>query len=301
MSIEVRVAESDADLEAWIHVRRTLFPNESAGSVERQRELAAAGRLLLVAELDGELAGSGIADRSSNLERAFLVPRVLPAMQRRGVGTALLRALVAHALQMNVPGVSSLVDGNDGGAMAFAQRFGFEEVERQVEQVRTLSGTEEAVSPLPDGVEVVTIEDRPELLERSYELALQGYEDMVLPWTVVVPIEEWLRDEATVPGGSLVALANGEIVGFSGLMEHDTEGVAEDGLTVVRRDWRRRGLAKALKEREIEWAAANGLKEIVTWTQRGNEGMRAVNEQLGYVYRDVSVSVMALLPVRGLD
>ena len=294
MSIEVRVAESDADLEAWIHVRRTLFPNESAGSVERQRELATADRLLLVAELDGEVAGSGIADRSSNLERAFIVPRVLPAMRRRGVGTALLRALVSRALQMDVPGVSSLVDGNDGGAMAFAQRFGFEEVERQVEQVRTLDGTEEAVSPLPDGVEVVTIEERPELLERSYELALQGYEDMVLPWTVVVPIEEWLRDEATVPGGSLVALANA-------LMQHDSEGVAEDGLTVVRRDWRRRGLAKALKEREIEWAAANGLSEIVTWTQRGNDGMRAVNEQLGYVYRDVSVSVMSLLPVRGLE
>lgn len=301
MSIEVRAAESDPDLEAWIHVRRTLFPTESAGTVEQQRERATPDRLLLVAELDGELAGSGIADRSSNLERAFIVPRVLPALRRRGVGTALLRALVGHALQMDVPGVSSLVDGNDAGAMAFAQRFGFEEVERQVEQVRTLSGTEEAVSPLPDGVEVVTIEDRPELLERSYELALQGYEDMVLPWTVVVPIEEWLRDEATIPGGSLVALANGEIVGFSGLMQHDSEGIAEDGLTVVRRDWRRRGLARALKEREIEWAAANGLKEIVTWTQRGNDGMRAVNEQLGYVYRDVSVSVMSLLPVKGLE
>jgi hypothetical protein len=29
--------------------------------------------------------------------------------------------------------------------------------------------------------------------------------------------------------------------------------------------------------------------------------MRAVNEQLGYVYRDVSVSVMTLLPVKGLE
>jgi mycothiol synthase len=301
MSIEVRAAVSDADLEAWIHVRRTLFPNESAGTVEQQRERETPDRSLLVAELDGELAGSGIADRSSNLERAFLVPRVLPAMRRLGVGTALLRALVGHALRMEVPGVSSLVDGNDAGAMAFARRFGFEEVERQVEQVRSLDGTEAAVSPLPDGIEVVTIEERPELLERSYELALQGYEDMVLPWTVVGPIEEWLRDEATIPGGSLVALANGDIVGFSGLMRHDSDGVAEDGLTVVRRDWRRRGLAKALKEREVEWAAANGLKEIVTWTQRGNDGMRAVNEQLGYVYRDVSVSVMTLLPVKGLE
>ena len=301
MSIGVRAAESDADLEGWIHVRRTLFPNESAGTVEQQRERATPDRLLLVAELDGKLAGSGIADRSSNLERAFIVPRVLPGLRRRGVGTALLRELVSHARRMEVPGVSSLVDGNDGGAMAFAERFGFEEVDRQVEQVRSLDGTETAVTPLPDGVEVVTIEEHPELLERTYELALQGYEDMVLPWTVVVPIEEWLRDEATFPGGSFVALTDGEIVGFSGLMRHDSDGVAEDGLTVVRRDLRRRGLATALKEREIEWAAANGLNEIVTWTQRGNDGMRAVNEQLGYVYRDVSVTVMTLLPVRGLE
>jgi len=301
MSIEVRAAESDADLEGWIHVRRTLFPNESAGTVEQQRERATPDRLLLVAELDGKLAGSGIADRSSNLERAFIVPRVLPGLRRRGVGTALLRELVSHARRMEVPGVSSLVDGNDGGAMAFAERFGFEEVDRQVEQVRSLDGTETAVTPLPDGVEVVTIEEHPELLERTYELALQGYEDMVLPWTVVVPIEEWLRDEATFPGGSFVALTDRDIVGFSGLMRHDSDGVAEDGLTVVRRDWRRRGLARALKEREIEWAAASGLNEIVTWTQRGNDGMRAVNEQLGYVYRDVSVTVMTLLPVRGLE
>ena len=77
MSIEVRRAESDADLEAWIHVRRALFPNETAGTVEWHRELATPD-LLLVAELDGQLAGSGLADRSSNLERAFLAPRVLP-------------------------------------------------------------------------------------------------------------------------------------------------------------------------------------------------------------------------------
>jgi GNAT superfamily N-acetyltransferase len=147
----------------------------------------------------------------------------------------------------------------------------------------------------------VAISEQPEVLERTYELALQGYEDLALPWTVVVPLEEWLRDEATLPGGSIVALADGEIVGYSGLMEHDSAGVAEDGLTVVRRDWRRRGLAKALKERELAWAAANGIREVVTWTQRGNEGMRVLNERLGYEYRDVSVMVMAPLPVRGLE
>jgi mycothiol synthase len=80
-------------------------------------------------------------------------------------------------------------------------------------------------------------------------------------------------------------------------VQHDNDGVAEDGLTVVRRDWRRRGLATTLKRMEISWAAANGYREIVTWTQRGNEGMRSLNERLGYEYRDVSVTMVAPLPL----
>ena len=63
----------------------------------------------------------------------------------------------------------------------------------------------------------------------------------------------------------------------------------------MRRDWRRRGLAEALKRAKLAWAAENGIAEIVTWTQRGNEGMRALNERLGYAYRSVSISVHAPL------
>ena len=97
--------------------------------------------------------------------------------------------------------------------------------------------------------------------------------------------------------GSFVALADGRIVGYSGLMAHDNDGVVEDGLTVVRRDWRRRGLAKALKQRELAWATAAGFAEVVTWTQNGNESMRTVNERLGYEYRDVAITMSATLPL----
>ncbi len=68
---------------------------------------------------------------------------------------------------------------------------------------------------------------------------------------------------------------------------------AEDGLTAVRRDWRRRGLARALKQRKLAWAAENGIREIVTWTQQGNDGMRMLNEELGYEYRHVSLTMTA--------
>ena len=107
---------------------------------------------------------------------------------------------------------------------------------------------------------MVTIAERPELLEAAYPLARdEGYPDLALEGSISIPLDEWLRDEATLPEGSFVALADGEIVGYSGLMAHDNDGVAEDGLTVVRRDWRRRGLAKALKQRELAWAAAAGF------------------------------------------
>jgi hypothetical protein len=43
----------------------------------------------------------------------------------------------------------------DEGSLAFAHRFGFVEVDRQIEQVRTV-GTEQPPTALPGGVVVVT-------------------------------------------------------------------------------------------------------------------------------------------------
>jgi GNAT superfamily N-acetyltransferase len=171
--IELREAVSDPDLEDSIRVRRADVPNESASTVELLRAHVRRERLLLLAQLDGELAGSGLSDRSDIGDRFALKPRVLPRARRRGVGTALMRALAAHA-----------------------ERFD------------------------------------------------------------------------------------------------------EDGLTVVRRDRRGRGVAHALKRMELVWAAANGNREVVTRTQQGNEAMRRVNERLGYVYRDESVTMLAPLPLR---
>jgi mycothiol synthase len=65
----------------------------------------------------------------------------------------------------------------------------------------------------------------------------------------------------------------------------------------VRRDWRRRGIASALKRTTIAWAAAAGVEELYTWTQRGNEAMRRLNEWLGYVTRSECLSLEAPLPL----
>jgi GNAT superfamily N-acetyltransferase len=295
MSIEVRRAESDADLEAWSRVKRAVLPNESAWSVQEFRERAEPDTLVLVAELEGEVVGCGLAGRSDVQGRGFVAPRVHPEARRRGVGTALLVALAEHVAGLGFEKATGSAD--DPEAKAFAERFGFEEVDREVEQVIFLPA-DPSEAPLPPDIEVVTIANRPELLREAYPLAqAEGYPDLAVEGDVVIKLDDWLKDEATLPAGSFVALHEGRIVGYSGLMRHDNPGVAEDGLTVVARDWRRRGLAIALKRLELAWAAENGIHEVLTWTQRGNEGMRAVNERLGYEYRTVSVKMMGRVPL----
>ncbi len=98
-----------------------------------------------------------------------------------------------------------------------------------------------------------------------------------------------------------VALAGGEVIGCAGLLpDTDDPERAEHAVTVVRRDWRRRGVAVALKRTCLAWAASRDLREVYTWTQRGNDGMRALNTRLGFATRTESLTMHASLPLTGL-
>ena len=291
--IALRACETDADLQAWLAVRRAVLPNERTASLDKLKGGIRPGDLHLLAELDGELAGSGLVNRSDT-GNAHVAPRVLPGKRGRGVGTALLERLAAHAVEHCYARAGSHVAGDDERSIAFAERFGFEETRREVQQVLEVRAAEPREI---QGVELVSIEARPELLEAAYPVAQQGYEDMPLDG-LDISRETWLAEEATLAAGSFAALAGGQVVGYAGLLRWaDDPGKAEHGLTVVRRDWRRRGLASALKEHQIEWAAANGVRELVTYTQTGNESMRAVNARLGYVTTDVTIAFSRSLPL----
>jgi GNAT superfamily N-acetyltransferase len=291
--IAIRLCETDSDYRAWLAVRRAVLPNERAPSLDELRSAIKPGDLHVLAELDAELAGSGLVNRSDTGD-AHVAPRVLPDKRGRGVGTALLEHLAAHATSKGYSRAGSHVAGDDDGSIAFAHRFGCEELRREVQQVLEVSASEPRAI---EGVEFVSLEERPDLLEAAYPLAQEGYGDMPIEG-LDISLETWLVEGGTLPAGSFAALADGEIVGYAGLLHWaDDPTKAEHGLTVVRRDRRRRGLASALKERQIEWAAANGIHRLVTYTQTGNESMQAVNSRLGYVTTNVSVAFTRSLPL----
>ena len=294
MDLVLTAADDDARLDACLAIWDAITPAEPASpEVVRARNAREPRRLYLLATLDGVPVACGFAGPSQTEGRGFVSPRVLPEARRRGVGTALLLALCDHLHAAGFALATAHVDGHDPASVAFAERFGFVETGRQVEQVRTL-GEEQSLAP-PEGIVFTSVAERPALLQELFPLALQGYADLASVDDVTISLDEWLEEEATIPEASLVALAAGEPVAYSGLS--GTREAASDGLTVVRRDWRRRGLACALKREKLARAAALGIEEIATWTQEANAGMRAVNELLGYRYRELVLDVRAPLPL----
>ncbi|MBI3749564.1 MAG: GNAT family N-acetyltransferase [Chloroflexi bacterium] len=292
--IEIRPAVTDDDLEAWRRVRRAVAPDEASPTTEQLRALGTPDRLLILAETRGILVGSGLADRSQ-ISGGFVAPRILPEHRRRGAGSAVLAALFAHLVSLGFD--TARAHAGDDGSFAFARRHGFEEIDQQVEHVRIVGELEPEPGPY-EGVAFTTVAEQPELLERTFPLARAGVGDLPLAsGTAQLTLNDWMTEEATRPDGSFVALADGAIVGYAGLLAFSDDATrAENGLTVVDRAWRGRGLAEALKRRQLAWASANGIREIVTWTQRGNETMQRLNVRLGYVPRSISRTMQRDLP-----
>jgi RimJ/RimL family protein N-acetyltransferase len=53
-------------------------------------------------------------------------------------------------------------------------------------------------------------------------------------------------------------------------------------MTATLPEFRRRGLALAVKLAAARWAQANGLERVLTENDERNAGMLAINERLGY-------------------
>lgn len=265
----IRVAETDAELDAWARIRTSASPRERLVRPVRSPE-----RLYLLA---GE-SGCARASRSDLEDHASLAVYVLPEARRRGLGGALFDRGSAHARDLGFARLFATVDELSEPGVAFAVAHGFIEVQREVELRREI-GDEREPEPLP-GIVVSSLADRPELLEATYDaVAIEAYADVPLPGSYALTREKWLEEEgAGVPEASFVALADGAVVGYAG-MQPD----GEHGLTAVRRSHRRGGIAIHLKRRQLAWAAAAGVPELVTWTQGPNSAMQRLNERLGYV------------------
>jgi mycothiol synthase len=277
---EIRRADSDGDFAGYAEVWNAITPSEPITVAETRRRLERQPwRLYLVAEHHGEIVGCGFAGRSDSPGRAFFAVRVLPDSRRQGIGMALLEKCWPKAAELGATTVSGRLAADDEDSLRWVANRGFFEVGRDVELVRELGN--ETPPPVLDGIEIKELTAAEH--DAVYAVAVECWPDMATPEPIPAPpYDDWAQEE--LRGPVIFGAFDGErMVAYAALVTRPASPeVLEHGFTAVVRSHRARGIATALKRTQLAWAAEHGYRKLVTYTQEGNEPMRAINAKLGY-------------------
>jgi mycothiol synthase len=316
--VSIRAAV-DSDLDAIVRVHNRARPL-LADTVAALRQRRAAGVALrddvpwirLVAEVDGEIVGTGRAIEASG--GPVPEPGVVyvgietdPDVAGRGVGHLLFEQVKVWAEALGAERLRCLVDLDDERSAAIVQRWGFLPAEAEepprwnyVLEVPRLEGSNLTDMLLP-GVEIVALATRFDddaFCRAVHEVHDEGRAD--IPSTEPFPstvYEDWRAGElrrAADGGVTLVACRAGDATDKAVLGASAAEPVAFVPAafvdwTVVRRSERRRGIGRMLKAAVALWAAERGIDRLDTEVTSDNVAMIAVNASVGY------------RPVKGLE
>jgi GNAT superfamily N-acetyltransferase len=285
--VEIRRVESDEERKRSLEVYNAVFP-EWAVAIEdvlswEQATIARASFLLS----SGDVLDSAHVGVEGHRPEPLASVYVLPDHRRRGAGSALYHAVSGWAVERGHSSLRGAVRESDMESRGWAERRGFREIGRDSLLVLDLATVEPEVEP-PPGVEIVSWAERPELARGMYEVAVEAYADV--PGNEDDPMEsfeDWLAHDmggsGDRPEATFVAVANGEAVGYAKFsLTTARPSVAFHDITGVKRAWRGRGIARALKAAEIAWAKRAGYERLETMNEIRNEPIRRLNERWGY-------------------
>jgi len=290
----VTLADVRPDDARWIALWNEVWPPLATTAEEERSWRAVHPGAFVLQEQDGRVVGGAFALLEPGLPAGLALGGVLVRAAERGAGrgTALLGVARARAAALGASGLRGHLwigpDGEGQATLDWAGRAGFAETARELVVALSLREREPPAVDPPQGVRIVSWADHPRLAPQLHAIAseaipdIPGEEDAVVP-----PLEEWLRNDMSGPydrpEAVLVALAGDEAVGYAKLHLPAARGdVAVNDLTAVRRTWRGRGVAGALKRAQLGWAIRNGYTSLETLNEERNAPIRALNARFGY-------------------
>jgi GNAT superfamily N-acetyltransferase len=287
MTIRELDPEDDAEQVVALirEARPTIVTSIAAWQHREQTIPERAHHRSLVAEVDGRIVAraecrlENLFSDATNL--AFAAVAVTASHRRRGIGTTLFEAAVDHAAAIGATRVLADFYENDDG-VRFARSHGF--FEARAEQESQLDPRTVREAP-PAGVDLRRVADLDPRVVHSVDEAASRDVPSTEPFDAI-PYEEWvghvLENPLFTADGSVVALVDGVAAAVSFLVVDHETGRAANMFTGTLREYRGRGLARAVKLGSIRWAAANGVSLMVTTNDETNAPMLAVNRRLGY-------------------
>lgn len=288
--IEVFPYADEADEQRGLDVFNAVWPHDRLGlDEERSYRASLRDHVDLLARIDGAVGGFALgAIRPERPNLVFAIVTVLAELRRRGSGIALYAAISAWARERGLDTIETIVADDDPESLAFALHRGFTEDSHELGISLDLRPIVPPIVEPPEGVQIVTWAERPELARGIYEIWLEaipdipGAEDEQLE-----PFEDWLAHDMQGPGdrpeATFVAVADDEVIGFAKFSFNSAQPLtAHHDLTGVKRAWRGRGVARALKSTQIAWAKEKGYEELRTTNEERNAPIRRLNQEFGY-------------------
>jgi mycothiol synthase len=216
---------------------------------------------------------------------------VVPDARRAGIGSALLGVLSDAARAAGKTGFQTMLSEAHPSGLRFLANRGFVEIDRSKMVRLELRGYAPPPTLVPAGIRLTTLAEQPELLDGVHRVALETFPD--IPFMEepidVGSLEAFAArdvDRVGIPSDAFfvaVDEATGDVAGYASLIyAAGSTTVAYHDMTAVRRAYRGRGIATALKRATIAWAADRGLEALDTGNDQSNTPMRAVNRALGY-------------------
>lgn len=307
----IRSYAGESDIAEMVRVLNA--ENEADGIDERRTEEGERAHLahpsdqfdpardVVLAELDGRVVGVAGQDwidtRDGQWREYRLWGAVDPAHRRRGIGTALLadnerraRQLSAgHAVDRARAFVAFASDGRPDAKLLHGS--GYEVVRWFFDMVRPTLESVEAV-PLPDGIEIRPVTDDQHV--RIWRANREAFRDH---WggsdESEAAMHRFFADPDTDFSLWLIAWAGDEIAGgvMNGIYPSENEalGIRRGWLDSVftRRNWRRRGLARALIARSLVLLRERGMTSAALGVDAANpSGALGLYESLGFAVHD---------------
>lgn len=259
---------------------------------------------------DGEeMVGSAFAayPLKDNVKSVYLQVFVEPERRRRGIGSALLEALVEHARQrgrseLEGEATYRFEEREDGPMLRFAARHGFRVANMEIQRVLPLPVPTELLETIAAESEPhhtdYTIETYvglvPEALQASYcdlsnQLILEApageFEWEAETMTPEAYRARWQRQaDAGRQRYSTVAVRDGEVVALTDLVLSEGSTRVQQWYTLVRRGHRGHRLGNAVKVANLARMQAEHPErvDVTTTNAETNEQMVGINERLGF-------------------
>lgn len=319
MTLKIRPFTPE-DYEAIVEIGNRLFP-EYPSTVEEIRHEdehrdPKCKFQRWVAELGGRVVGFARYGQSSVMyhPRKFEINvQVAPEHQGKGIGKALYEHLLRELEPFDPIKLFANAREDYRRSVRFLHDRGFAEVMRSWESrldvpsfdFSRFEGAVERVEA--QGIRLASLQELrdedPDCSRKLFDLHQEILADVPLPdryTPEAVDFELWKRDlwesPYLLPEAYFIALDGERYVGESALWK--SQASPQDlytGLTGIRRDYRRRGIALALKLKGIHYAKTHGYKVIKTWNESNNRPMLAINERLGFVKQPAWITFAKVL------